>query len=168
MTTASDLSEGQKKRIFWASFLALAAAGFGFAFRVAKMNEYGVTFELTNLQVGLIFGASLWPIAISMIGFSLALDRTGFKMPMFWAFALQALSVVGTSLAPNYAILYLAAFAAGLGHGIIEAVINPVCASIYQREKTKMLTILHAAWPFGLVFGTLPIIGLDAIMEVTW
>jgi hypothetical protein len=31
-----------------------------------------------------------------------------------------------------------------------------------------MLTILHAAWPAGLVFGTLPIILTDSLFEVSW
>ena len=31
----SDLTEKEKSVLFWASFIALAAAGFGFSFRVA-------------------------------------------------------------------------------------------------------------------------------------
>ncbi len=156
--TAASLTEAEKKSLFWASFFSLAAAGFGFAFRVAMGGAYGEELSLTNHQVGQIFGASLWPIAITMIGFSLVVDRTGYKMPMYIAFALQAISGVGTYMADSYGALYLFAICAGLGHGIVEAVINPICAAVYPKEKTKWLTILHAAWPFGLVFGTLAII----------
>ena len=160
---AEDLTEREKRLLFWASFLSLAAAGFGFSFRVAMGPTYGEQLGLTNHQIGQVFGASLWPIAITMIGFSLVVDRTGYKLPMFGAFALQALSGVGTFFAESYGALYLFALCAGLGHGIVEAVINPVCAAVYPKEKTKWLTILHAAWPAGLVFGTLPIIGVDAM-----
>jgi len=153
MTTASDLSEGQKKRIFWASFLALAAAGFGFAYRVMVLGSWGAEFELSGQQLGQIFGASLWPIAITMILFSLVIDTIGSKNTMYAAFALQALSIVLTFSAGSYNALWWAAFCAGLGHGVVEAVINPVCATIYPRRKTTMLTILHAAWPAGLVGG---------------
>jgi len=38
---ASDLSEREKRLLFWASFLSLTAAGVGFAFRMAKGGEYG-------------------------------------------------------------------------------------------------------------------------------
>ena len=62
-------------------------------------------------------------------------------------------------------MLYLFALCAGLGHGIIEAVINPICAAVYPKEKTKWLTILHAAWPAGLVFGTLAIIGTEGTVD---
>lgn len=163
--SASDLTAKEKRLLFWASFLSLAAAGVGFAFRVAMGGAYGAELDLTNQQVGEVFGASLWPIALTMIGFSLVIDRTGYKVPMVIAFLLQAGSGVGTFLADGYFGLYFSALAAGLGHGIVEAVINPVCAAVYPKEKTKWLTILHAAWPAGLVLGTLLVIGGDAAVE---
>ena len=166
ITIASDLSDKDKTVLFWASFLALAAAGFGFSFRVAMgVKGYGVELGLTNLQIGQIFGATLWPIALTMIGFSLVVDRTGYKVPMYGACVLQVLSGIGTFFANSYGALYLFAAFAGLGHGIIEAVINPMCAAIYPKEKTKWLAILHAAWPAGLVFGTLVVIGTTGIFD---
>jgi MFS family permease len=166
--TASDLTAREKRFLFWASFLALAAAGSGFAFRIAKQGLYGQEFTLTNQEVGQIMGASFWPIAVTMIGFSLVVDRTGYKIPMYGAFLLQAASGVLTFLAGTYEALYVAALCAGLGHGIVEAVINPICAAVYPKQKTKMLTILHAAWPAGLAGGTLLIIGVDALAEMSW
>ena len=162
---ASDLSDREKRLLFWASFLSLTAAGVGFAFRVAMGGEYGAELNLTEQQVGEVFGASLWPIAITMIGFSLVVDRTGYKLPMYGAFALQAISGIGTYFAQSYGSLYFFALCAGLGHGIVEAVINPICAAVYPKEKTKWLTILHAAWPAGLVAGTLFILGADQLRE---
>ena len=156
------LSDREKRLLFWASFLSLTAAGVGFAFRVAKGGEYGAEFDLDQTQIGQVFGASLWPIAVTMILFSLVVDRTGYRLPMFGAFALQAISGVGTAFASDYGMLYFSALCAGLGHGIVEAVINPVCAAVYPKEKTKWLAILHAAWPAGLVLGTLMILGSDA------
>jgi len=165
VVTGSDLSAQEKKLLFWASFLSLAAAGFGFSFRVAMQGTYGAELDLTQQQVGQIFGAALWPIALTMIGFSLLVDRTGYKAPMIGAFLLQAISGIGTYFADSYGTLYAFALCAGLGHGIVEAVINPICAAVYPKEKTKWLTILHAAWPAGLVAGTLFIIGSDAMVE---
>lgn len=162
---ASDLTPREKKLLFWASFLALTAAGVGFAFRVAMQGDYGAELKLTNQQVGEVFGASLWPIALTMIGFSLFIDRIGYKLPMLIAFALQAGSGIGTYLASGYHALYYSALAAGLGHGIVEAVINPVCAAVYPKEKTKWLAILHAAWPAGLAGGTLLVLGAEAATD---
>ena len=162
---SSDLTEREKRLLFWASFLSLMAAGFGFSFRVAMGGTYGADLGLTEQQIGEVFGASLWPIAITMIGFSLFVDRTGYRVPMYAAFALQAASGIGTFFAESYGALYMFALAAGLGHGIVEAVINPVCAAVYPKEKTKWLTILHAAWPAGLALGTLLILGADSLKE---
>ncbi|XAM01231.1 MFS transporter [Phycisphaeraceae bacterium D3-23] len=164
-----SLSDVQKKLLFWASFLSLAAAGVGFAFRIAKMVEgYGAEFELTGQQIGNIAGSCFWPIAITMILFSLVVDKTGYKVPMLFAAALQIGSGVGTAMANSYEMLLASAILAGLGHGIIEAVINPACAAVYPKNKTKMLTILHASWPAGLVFGTLVILGSDWIVGLDW
>ena len=161
---AKNLSDTQKMLIFWASFFSLMAAGMGFAFRVIHGSSYGAELNLTNFQISQVFGASLWPIAITMIGFSLVVDRTGYKLPMYVAFGLQAISAIGTAMADSYGQLYMFAICAGLGHGIVEAVINPVCAAIYPKEKTKWLTILHASWPAGLVVGGLLIIGYDSLL----
>ncbi|MAB80247.1 MAG: MFS transporter [Planctomycetes bacterium] len=166
---SGDLNEIDKRLLFWASFLSLTAAGFGFAFRVAMGGVYGAEFDLTNHQIGQVFGATLWPIAITMIGFSLVVDRTGYKWPMYVAFVLQAVSGIGTFLATGYGELYFAALCAGLAHGIVEAVINPICAAVYPKEKTKWLTLLHASWPAGLVVGTLLIIGANAVVaDLSW
>ncbi len=162
---ASDLSEREKRLLFWASFLSLTAAGVGFAFRMAKGGEYGEALGLSNQQVGEVFGASLWPIALTMIGFSLIVDRTGYKVPMIGAFVLQVVSAIGICMSESYQSLYLFTICAGLGHGIIEAVINPICAAVYPKEKTKWLTILHAAWPAGMMLGTLAIITSDSLFE---
>ena len=147
------LTESDKQKLFWASFLALAAAGVGFVFRVMIPSMWSDAFQITMSDVGALTGAALWPIAVTMILFSLLVDKIGYKISMFFAFALQAVSVVLTYLATDVNSLWWACFCAGLGHGVVEAVINPLCASIYRDEKSKMLNILHASWPAGIVLG---------------
>ncbi len=153
MTGGTHLSPREKSMLFWASFLALAAAGVGFVFRVMIPDMWASEFQITQAEVGGLTGAALWPIAITMILFSLIVDRVGYKLSMFIAFALQALSVVLTVTAGDTSALWWACFFGGLGHGTVEACINPLCASIYRNEKSKMLNILHAAWPAGIVAG---------------
>ena len=148
-----DISRSDKRLVFWASFLSLLAAGVGFAYRVMVLGTWQEEFNLTGAEIGGIFGASLWPIAVTMILFSLVVDRVGHKPSMYCAFLLQATGGLLTFLADSPETLWWASFCAGLGHGVVEAVINPVCASIYYDQKSKMLNILHAAWPAGLVVG---------------
>ena len=45
-----------------------------------------------------------------------------------------------------------------LGNGTCEAVINPLTASLFPRNKTHWLNILHAGWPLGLILGA--VVGL--------
>lgn len=168
-----DISPRDKQLLFWASFLSLLAAGVGFAFRVMVLGEWQEEFNLTGAEVGRIFGASLWPIAVTMILFSLIVDSVGYKPSIYCAFLLQALGGILTFLAESPDALWWAAFCAGLGHGVVEAVINPVCSSIYYNEKTKWLNILHAAWPAGLVAGGFVMLvpglnGLDWHLQALW
>lgn len=44
---------------------------------------------------------------------------------------------------------------AGFGWGVLEATINPLCAAQFPDQKTKMLNVLHAWWPAGLIVGGL-------------
>jgi MFS family permease len=61
--------------------------------------------------------------------------------------------------------LYWACFMA-LGSGTVEAVINPVVGTLYSKEKTKWLNILHAGWPGGMVLGGILILAMGP--EVGW
>lgn len=161
-----NLNNKEKSMLFWASFLSLAAAGFGFVFRVMMPDIWAEEFKITGEQVGSMTGAALWPIAITMILFSFLVDKIGYKASMMMAFALQALSVILTVVAKTPQLLWWACFAAGLGHGIVEACINPLCASIYREEKSKWLNILHAAWPAGIVGGG--VIYLLTYQSLSW
>ncbi len=56
-----------------------------------------------------------------------------------------------------------AIFIFALGNGTVEAVINPVVATMFSRDKTKWLNILHAGWPGGLVLAGLLAIGMGTV-----
>jgi MFS family permease len=141
--------------VFWASFLSLLACGVGFTFRVMTMGNWQDEFGISGQDAGVIFGYSLWPIAVTMILFSLIVDKIGYKPSMYIAFILQAISVVMCASAGSPEFLKWGCFMAGLGHGIVEAVINPACSSMYTHDKSTKLNILHAAWPAGIVVGCL-------------
>ena len=169
-----ELTNKEKSMLFWASFLSLMAAGVGFVFRGMIPTIWADAFQITLADVGALTGAALWPIAVAMIVFSLLVDKIGYKISMLIAFVLQGCSVVLTVIAKDVNAMWWACFCAGLGHGVVEAVINPLCASIYREEKSKWLNILHAAWPAGIVFGGaayILLIGTEGTMnwgDVKW
>jgi MFS family permease len=67
-----------------------------------------------------------------------------------------------TIKAKNYEWLYWGNFIVALGNGTVEAYINPVVATIFSKQKTKWLNILHAGWPGGMVLGGILSIALGA------
>ena len=60
-------------------------------------------------------------------------------------------------------MLYFGNFIFALGNGTVEAVVNPVVATMFSRDKTKWLNILHAGWPGGLVLAGLLAIALGNV-----
>lgn len=143
----------KEKWLFWACFIALIATAFGFIVRTQVIDDWGAQFGLSETQKGEIFGVGLWPFALSIILFSLVIDRIGYGKAMVFAFICHVSSAVLTIYAKGYWSLYIATFIVALGNGTVEAVINPVVATLFSREKTKWLNILHAGWPGGLVLG---------------
>ena len=153
--------------LFVGCFIALITTSFGFILRAMTLDQWGVQFALSETQKGEIFGAGLWPFAISIVLFSLVIDKIGYGKAMVFAFLCHAVSVVLTVQAKGYWDLYWANFIVALGNGTVEAVINPVVATMFRREKTKWLNILHAGWPGGLVLGGLVAIALGDIAWTT-
>jgi MFS family permease len=70
--------------------------------------------------------------------------------------------------AEAYQLLYMGSIILGLGNGTVEAFINPVVATMFKKDKTKWLNILHAGWPGGLVLGGILTILLGAQAAEDW
>jgi MFS family permease len=164
-----------EKILFWASFLTLIAAGMGFSIRGDILADWGRQFGFTQTDLGVITGQGLAGFGITIIFFSFFADLVGYGKLMIVAFLLHALSVVVTLAAPYafasygkdgaFYCLYLGAWAFSLANGTCEAVINPLTATLFPRNKTHWLNILHAGWPGGLVLGALVGLGLNQLAK---
>jgi hypothetical protein len=51
--------------------------------------------------------------------------------------------------------LYFSMFIFSIANGLCEVVVNPMTATLFPRQKTHYLNILHAGWPGGLIAGGL-------------
>jgi len=152
-------------RIFWASFLTLIAEGMGFGVRTGILADWGGQFGFTKSELGSITGGGLAGFGVTIIICSFFADRIGYKAILLGAFVLHALSAVLTLCATpvfhaagrdaTYWTLYIGMFMFALGNGLCEAAINPLVATLYPKNKTHYLNILHAGWPAGLVIGAL-------------
>lgn len=143
----------KQTRLFVACIVALVAVAFGFVIRAFLLNEWGVLFNLSETQKGSIQGAGLYPQALSIIFFSLVIDRFGYGRTIGFAFVAHVVSALITVTATGYTGLYLGTFIFALAAGAVEAAINPITATLYAKSKTHHLNILHAGWPGGLVLG---------------
>jgi len=150
-------------KIFFASFMTLIAAGMGFAVRGDVLAEWSRIFGFTKTELGTITGGGLTGMAFTIIGFSLFADRVGYKAILVGAFLLHVLSALVTLAATfvfaqygkdaTYWCLYVGMFMFSLGNGMCEAAINPLVATLFPKQKTHYLNILHAGWPGGLILG---------------
>jgi MFS family permease len=140
--------------------MALVATAFGFAVRGAVLKDWGVQYHLTEEQKGVINGVGTYPFAISIILFSLIIDRIGYGTAMCFGFIGHLVSTLLTIFAPNFGVLYFATFLYALSNGTVEAVINPVVATLYKDNKTHWLNVLHAGWPGGMALAGLLAIGV--------
>lgn len=156
------------KILFWASFFTLIAAGIGFSVRGFIMKDWGSQFGFTQSELGGITGGGLAGFGVAIIFFSFLADRFGYGKLMLIAFLLHASSAVVTFAAtPVYGMygkegafycLSIGMWLFALGNGTCEAVINPLTATLFPKNKTHYLNILHAGWPGGLILGA--VIGL--------
>ncbi len=176
------------KVLFWGCFIALITTSTAFITRAILVNTvWPAEFGLDAVRAQELFGAGVWPFAISIILFSLIIDRIGYRTAMYFSFicyalygilAMMAYSAIhvpgleGEALAQaraeawNY--LYAGSVILALGNGTVEAFINPIVATLFSREKTKWLNILHAGWPAGLVAGGILTIALADVVQSDW
>ncbi len=151
-----------KKRLFVGSFIALVVTSFGFIIRAFILSEWGREFSLSQEDLGWIAGAGLFPFAVTIILFSLVIDRIGYDTSIRIAFAGHVISALVTVSAgfvgDPFWVLFAGTVVLALANGIVEAVINPVTATLYPKSKTHHLNILHAGWPGGLVLAGILVI----------
>ncbi len=164
-------SETNARRLLWAGFVAILAAGMGFGIRGGIFDNWGAEFGFTATQLGAIGGAGFSGFCFGIIIGGLVCDRIGYGKLVIVAFVLHVLSAVVTVSATGdaaYTTLYLGMFLFALANGTLEAVANPLVATLFPEKRTHYLNILHASWPAGLVLGG--VIGwvLDDRMQVDW
>ena len=160
------MDDRNNKILFWGCFIALITTAFGFIGRMFLIGEWATEFDLDGPQAGRLAGVGIWPFAVSIIGFSLFIDKIGYRVSMIFAFAGHIIwAIMGfiawqigaaegataADKATAYSLVYWGSLILALGNGTVEAFINPVVATMFNKEKVKWLNILHAGWPGGLV-----------------
>src|ERR1051326_4279928 len=159
------------KRLLWAGFFAILAAGIGFGIRGGILANWGTDFGFTAAQLGDINGAGFTGFCFGIIIGGLLCDKIGYGKLVIAAFAFHVLSAFVTFSATTgmpkdtaYLLLYLGTFIFAVANGTLEAVANPLVATLFPNNRTHYLNILHASWPAGLVLGGFA----GALLGATW
>ena len=152
-------------RLFLASFLAMIAIGMGFSARGAILGSWGAEFGFTKAELGVITGFGLTGFGMTVMLFSVLVERWGYRAMLAATFAFHVLSGAITLLATPlfhsfgkeaaFWCLSLGTTIFSVGNGAAEAVVNPLVAALHPSQRTHRLNMLHAGFPGGLVLGAL-------------
>ncbi|MCC2661077.1 MAG: transporter, partial [Arthrobacter sp.] len=144
-------------KLFNLSVMALVTAAWVFGLRASIMGDLGTAFGLTGEQVGGSVGLAFLAFGLSIFVGSPLLDILGMGRLLGLACVLHIAGILLTIFSPQLKdsvspllLISVSQFTVGLAHGLVEAVINPLAASIYPDNKTHKLNVLHAWWPGGI------------------
>jgi MFS family permease len=150
------------KRLLWAGFAAILAAGIGFGIRGGILANWAADFGFTGAQLGDIGGAGFTGFCFGIIIGGMLVDKIGYGKLVVAAFIFHVVSAVvtfaahkGQSQETAYFYLYWGTWIFALANGTLEGVANPLVATLFPSNRTHYLNILHASWPAGLVLGGL-------------
>jgi len=160
------------KRLLWAGFMAILAAGVGFALRGGIFGAWASEYGFTASQLGAIGGAGFSGFCFGIIIGGVIVDKIGYGKLVAVALLghiLSAFVTFGASTPENaYGFLYWGMFIFAFANGTLEAVANPLVATIFPKQRTHYLNILHASWPLGMVVGAVASYLLGSVMGLGW
>jgi MFS family permease len=160
-----------RSTLMLASFLTLVACGMAFVTRGSMGGIWEREFNIGSQDFGSILGAAFFGFGLVIFFGGLVTEKLGYKPVLIIAFLLHLASTVMVylarplyhSLAANPAeatsqtvtLLWYSFFLFSIGHGLYEAVINPLIGQLYSENQTHFLNVLHASWPAGMIIGGL-------------
>jgi MFS family permease len=147
--------------------MAIMASGVGFSIRSGILTQglWAEQYGFTQTELGTITGGGLTGFGIIILAGALIADKVGYGRLMITAFVMHLASAALTlatgaafasgGKAAAFQCLFWGTFLFAVGNGIAEAVVNPLVATLFPKDRTHYLNILHAGWPGGLVVGGL-------------
>ncbi|MFT3826076.1 MAG: MFS transporter [Chitinophagaceae bacterium] len=145
----------QRNKLFVASCLALLVTSLSFGIRAGLLNTWSHDYGLTQEEIAIITGTAFWGFPLAVIIGGMVVDLIGMKRLMFAAAIFHLSGIILTILASGFWSLFISTLLIGLGNGTVEAVCNPLVATLYPDKKTTKLNHFHLWFPGGIVIGTL-------------
>lgn len=147
------MKEVNQKRLFIASCLALLVTAITFAIRAKIEGVFSTDYGLSKEEVGRALAPAFWGFAVAMFAGGYFIDIVKTKTIVWLAFAMHLIGIVLLLLSKDYTSLFIANVFIGLGNGSVEAACNPLVATLFPNNKTKMLNRFHVWFPGGIVIG---------------
>jgi len=158
MKTKND--EVNRKRLLWAGFVAILAAGVGFGIRGGIFTKWAADFGFSGAQLGAIGGAGFTGFCFGIMIGGVVVDKIGYGKLVIAAFLFHILSAFitfgatqGQDTETAYQFLFWGMFVFALANGTLEAVANPLVSTLFPENRNHYLNILHASWPLGMILG---------------
>lgn len=152
-----------RRSLFIASCASLLVTSLSFGIRAGILNDLGVEFELNGSELSRIAATAFWGFPVSMIIGGALVDKVGMKNLMRLAYIGHFAGILLTIFAGGFWSLWISTLFIGLANGMVEAVCNPLVASIYPEEKTTKLNQFHLWFPGGIVIGSLVAFGFGKL-----
>lgn len=172
MSAKTEGIASNASRLLWAGFMAILAAGVGFAIRGGIFALWGKEYGFTAAQLGAIGGAGFSGFCFGIIIGGVVVDKIGYGKLVALALLGHILSAFVTFAATGpgnaYNFLFWGMFIFAYANGTLEAVANPLVATLFPQNRTHYLNILHASWPAGMVIGAGAGYLLGDVMHIGW
>ena len=166
-------------RLFAASCLALVTTSMVFSIRADIIDALAADFQLTKDQVGWALSPAFWGFTVSILIGGALVDFFGMRNLLLLSSGGYMVAVAAVLFAPlpaapvdpyytdpGFITLFAAMLLLGLSQGLVEGVINPLCATLYPHEKTHRMNVLHAWWPGGIIIGGLLAFAVTKLMAL--
>jgi MFS family permease len=144
-----------RRALFIASSTSLLVTSLSFGIRAGILNQLGTDFALNQSQLSQIAATAFWGFPLSMVIGGLLVDKVGMKNLMRLAYLGHFAGILMTIFAGGFMSLFISTLFIGLANGMVEAVCNPLVASLYPEDKTTKLNHFHLWFPGGIVIGSL-------------
>lgn len=152
-----------RNRLFAASCVAIATTGIVFSIRGDILDALGTEFKLSRFQLGLLLSPAFWGNTVANVIGGSVVDFVGMRRLFFISTLGYVAGILVVLFTPApvgdessqlaFMLLYTGFLLFGLSQGLVEGVVNPLAATLYPKEKTHRLNVLHAWWPGGLIVG---------------
>lgn len=142
-----------QKRLFIGACLALLVTAITFAIRAKIEGVFTSEYGLSKEQIGYAFGPAFWGFTVAMFAGGFIIDIVKTKTIVWMAFGMHLIGIVLLLLAKDMTSLFISNVFIGFGNGSVEAACNPLIATLFPKNKTKMLNRFHVWFPGGIVIG---------------